>query len=323
MQAEELERLGKFYEAEIINSDLNKIYKELVDQTKQEKKPDSIIGRVVVDTFGLIVLYFLLFTLCDFTRAVITDSTFFGFKWLFFGPYYFFTKAPLMTRIWKSKKFLEDLSEAKSGGLVYDPQKTCTQEGEIYKAACNLNQANPHKHPVRDHMGDGMDWIIRHTIGKSFGGILGNSNCEDQSTTVAYDCANERLMKAWDCYQFVCDQYDLPDRAPTIDYPNVAASYHHQIQGWSSQSANAYLMYYEIYIALYDIGSDVIGDSSRPRNLNTSFDSNYNYCYSGATLFITGFVPPPWWIAEGGFQKEPCYFQDNYTNHLLDYWDPV
>ena len=333
MQADkqDLAKLYNYEESQVINKDLENIYKLMEKEFKRSKHPDSIVQRIFVDTFGVIVLYLVFFFLCDFTRSAILRTPYFGLTWLIFGPYYFFTGAPFMTRIWKSKKFLEDLAEASSDGLTYDPSKTCTQEGTYYKIGCEKEENHPHNHPVRDHLGKGLDWILRHSIGQHLGGVLGNSTCQDQSTTIAKDCANQRLQRAWNCYLFICNQHGVVNVAPNIDWPNTINSGNQQTRGWDTRSIQAYTLYSEVYNALYSVGSSVTGSASRPENLNPNFDVTNNYCINGATLFSypvrndppSGFGQPPWWIAEEGSYQGPCYYQNNYSNHLLDYWDPV
>lgn len=326
-----LGELYKYGAPLLINKDLNDMYKLMEKEFKYEKKPDSIVQRLFIDAFGVIVLYVFFFFLCDFTRSGIKHSSFYGIKWLFFGPYYYITKAPIMTRIWKSKKFLEDLAEAKSGDLEYDPQKTCTQEGAYYRLGCEKEENHPHRHPVRDNLGKGLDWVIRHTIGQHFGGVLGNATCQDQATTIARDCADQRLMKAWNCYLFVCAQHGVEYVAPSIDYPNTPSILSIQTSGWDDRSKQIYGLYYGVYTALYDVGSAGAGSNSRPTNLNPVFDVANNYCINGNTLFSypvhetpspSGFGTPPWYDRNQGV-LDVCYFQNNYTNHLLDYWDPV
>lgn len=329
-EEQRLDKLYKYGEPLVIDSDLNKMYKLMEKEFKQSKRPDSIIQRVFTDAFGIIILYILFFFLCDFTRSALTNSAFFGIKWLFFGPYYYFTGAPIMTRIWKSKKFLEDLAQAKSGDLEYDPRKTCTQEGQYYMIGCEKEENHPNRHPVKDNLGKGMDWILRHTVGQHLGGVLGNATCQDQSNTISRDCANQRLTKAWNCYLFICTQHGVANVASTIDWPNGANGTGQQTRGWDDRSKQAYGLYYDVYVALYDIGSVGSGSTtSRPTNLNPDFDSTNNYCINGLTLFSypvredppSGFGQPTWWQTEHGWQQDVCYYQNNYTNHLLDYWD--
>lgn len=325
MNMDKLDRLATYEELNAVNKDLTNIYKELSKQTDILEKPSGIADRLFVDLFGMIAIYLLMFFTCDITRSILTDEEFFGIKWLVFGPYYFFTNAPLMTRLWKSKKFLEDLADAKKdGGIEYDPSKTCTREGQIYRMACERDETHPHSHPLREKMGSGLDWLLRHTVGKHFGGLLGNATCEDQSTTIAQDCADNRLTRAWNCYLFICEQYRVGGQATDIDMPNLENSVQNQLMsGWDDKSKYAYQVYKDVYEALYDIGSTHSGSYQRPTNLNPTFDATNNYCINASFLFTTGlFARPNWWINGGGMTGQPpCYFQDNYTEHLLDYWD--
>lgn len=331
MENVNLGRLATFDELNSVNKDLTNIYKELQKQTKDLEKPSGIADRLFVDLFGVGAMYLLLFFTCDITRSIVLDEEMFGIKWLFFGPYYFFTNAPIMTRLWKSKKFLEDLSDAKKNGIEYDPQKTCTQEGRIYELACDREDNHPHQHPIRDNLGKGLDWVLRHTVGKHLGGLLGNATCQDQAETIARDCADNRLTRAWDCYLFLCEQHGVIHVAPSIDWPNTSDTASAQTHGWDSRSQQAYQAYYDVYLALYDVGMTSIGTNSRPSNLNPEFDATNAYTINGLTIFSypvredppSGFGTPPWWRAEDGWAQDKTYYQDNYTNHLLDYWDPV
>lgn len=323
MQREDLGRLARFEEARVINTDLDKIYDVLEKELKQSQKPDSIIGRFVVDGFGLLALYVLMFVLCDFTRSALTDGPYFGFKWIFFGPYYFFTKAPLLTRIWRSKKFLEDLAAFHNTQVDWPNARTCTSIGNSYTAGCN-NAEEHHNQPVRDHLGKGLDWILSHVLGDGIGKFLTNSTCAQQGTTIAHMCASDRLNAAWNCYLFVCQQHGVTHIAPQINYPNSSGDYNAQTQNWDSVSKDAYSPYYWVYTAIYDVGSTIIGNDHTPVNLNPDYDADNNYCYNAGYLFENHlFGVPPWWIAEGGPDKDKCYYQQHYTNHELDYWDPV
>jgi len=326
MQGEDLTRLAKFGEAKIINTDLENIYKVLEKELKQEKKPDSLIGRFVVDGFGLLALYVLLFVLCDFTRSILTDSGFFGFKWIIWGPYYFFTKAPLMTRIWKSKKFLEDLSDTKRGGLVWPNDESCSAVGQIYNAACSREQST-HRHPVRDSLGSGLDWILSHLLPDSVGQFINNNSCYQQGTTIADTCSEDRLQEAFDCYVFVCQAHGL-EKTASINAPNHTGTFEQQTSGWDDYSKKAYQVYYNVYTSIYLIGSSLNGGDETPENLNPATDYTNRYCYNVDILFYTApnvFGVPPWYTEArlNGEVDGPCYYQNHYKEHQLDYWDPV
>lgn len=324
MQGEDLGRLAKFGEASIINNDLEKIYDVLEKEFKQSKKPDSIVGRVIVDGFGLLVLYLLLFVACDFTRAALTDGPYFGFKWLIWGPYYFFTKAPLMTRVWKSKKFLEDLAsyETSDASVTWPNERTCSAIGTAYTAGCNVAQVH-HRKPIRDHLGRGLDWILSHIFGDTIGKFINNSTCAEQGITISHTCAADRVDAAYDCYTFFCGAYGMGHTADR-NGPNEPGDLEQQTRGWDNGSKQAYGKYYEVYTAIYDIGTTVHGTGGVPSNLNPAYDSTNNYCYNPSSLFATNiFYAPPWWGAEDGASKGPCYFQQSYRNHILDYFDPV
>lgn len=321
MQREDLGRLARFEEAKIINTDLEKIYKVLEKELKEEQKPDSIIGRFVVDGFGLIVLYVLLFVVCDLTRSMLTDGPFFGLKWLFFGPYYFFTKAPLMTRIWKSKKFLEELADFKDTQTDWPNERSCTSIGNSYTTGCNAEETT-HNHPVRDHLGHGLDWILSHFLSGKVGKFINNSTCEQQGSTIAHMCAGDRLTAAYDCYTFFCGVHDV-SHTFSKNGPNEGGSFDSQTRGYDFQTQEAYRRYYEVYTAIYDIGSTFTGHpDATPVNLNPNFDTLNQYCYNAASLFELGVFPtPPWFTSANGVQQGPCFYQQNYSVHRLDYWD--
>lgn len=320
MQTENLERLARFDEARIINNDLNQMYKILEKEFKQEQKPDSIVGRIMIDTFGVLALYFLLFVLCDFTRAALTDGPYFGFKWLIWGPYYFFTKAPLMTRIWKSKRFLEDLAGFQSQQVDWPNARTCTSIGTSYSTGCN-NAETHHRKPVRDHLGKGLDWILSHMLGDKIGKFINNATCDQQGTTISHACAADRVKACYDCYTFFCSAYGIRHVA-TQNHPNEGGDFDYQTGGWDGQSKEAYRKYYEVYCAVYDIGSTLFGNDHVPTNLNPEYDAFNNYCFNAGALFdALVFYRPNWWVTEDGYSKGPCYFQQNYVNHKLDYWD--
>ena len=322
-------KLYSFDELANINDELDKIDKGLQTQTNVMEKPDSIVQRVFVDFFGIITLYGLLFLMCDATQAIVNDTPLFGFEWLFFGPYYFFTKAPLLTRIWKSKKFLEDLSELNNAGIEWDPKQSCSMQGGTYTEACDREEDDHHNQPVRDKLGKGLDWFLRHTIGKHFGGILGNGDCYDQGITIAYECADQRATSAYNAYTFFCEQQGPVAIVATPDQPNAPGNFSQQTNGWDDRSKEAYQAYYDVYTAIYLIGSTNVGQHGRPDNLNPAFDATNNYCFNARTLYSIattnskGFGQPPWWVAANGQHQGPCYYQDNYTDHLFDYWDPI
>lgn len=322
MQAEQMERMAKFGEAKMINNDLDKIYGVLEKELKQSKKPDSIIGRFVVDGFGLIVLYLLLFTVCDFTRAMLTDGPFFGFKWLFFGPYYFFTKAPLMTRIWKSKKFLEDLADFKKTDYDWPNERTCTAIGASYTTGCNAEQ-DTGRQPIRDHLGGGLDWVLSHLLGGGkVGKFINNSTCQEQGNTISHMCAGDRLDAAYDCYSFFCSVNNVPHTF-SKNGPNEGGSFNNQTRGWDYLTQEAYRKYYDVYTAIYDIGSTFTGHpDATPVNLNPNYDPLNRYCYNAVALFdMHIFTAPPWFVAANGIEQGPCFYQQNYSMHKLDYWD--
>lgn len=323
MQNQRYDTLAKFEEANVINSDLEKIYDVLEKELKQEEKPNSIVGRVLVDGLGILVLYFLLFIACDLTRAGMTGGGFFGFKWLIWGPYYFFTKAPLMTRVWKSKKFLEDLSsyEGSDPSITWPNERTCTSIGQAYTTGCN-NAETHHNRPIRDHLGKGMDWILSHILGDNIGKFINNSTCEQQGATISHECASDRVDAAYDCYTFFCGAYGLGHVADR-NFPNEGGDFDYQTHGWDGNSKEAYRKYYEVYTSVYDIGTTVFGSSNVPSNLNPTYDDFNNYCFNAGALYAANWYAPPWWFAEGGPTKGPCFFQQNYKNHMLDFFDPV
>lgn len=310
------------------NKELDEVLKMMKKEFKYEKKPNSWVQRIFIDVFGAIVLYLFLFVACDFTRSVFTGSELFGFKWIIFGPYYFITDAPLLTRIWKSKKFLEDLSEVRQD-LRWPDTRSCSDIGDSYEAGCRIANIPHRHHPIRDHIGDGLDWVIRHTIGKHFGGILGNATCEDQGTTIGRECVRDRVQAAWDCYIFLCDIYDVSHRAEDINWPNTVASHAGYFNTWDDKSKQAYQPYYDCYTNLYDIGSTVIAGTGEPSNINTDPDpalNCYRYPSSNGYWYMN---KPPWYqsylsdLIHTGTAETPCYFQQNYKQHMLDWWDPV
>lgn len=322
------------------NYELEQVVDELNKQLANANKPTGIVDRVFVDLLGAGVLYFLLFTVCDITRSIITGGDFYGFKWLVWGPYYYFTGAPIMTRIWKSKKFLEDLSEAKNEGLEYDPSRSCLIIGEAYNTACQID-TNSQKHPVRDKIGDTVGWVIEHTIGKAFGGLLGNATCSEQGTTISRDCSTRRAQEIYACYLFFCSQYtDInPDHVATdYNWPNSVADGAAVFNNWNVYEKTAYKYYHDAYCKIFDIGSGFFGQTGEPNNLYPFFDNVNYYAYNVKDMYLGGvsnqpvFSVPPWWTAEatpllnGTTQQSEefiRYFQDHYLQHTLDFWDPV
>jgi hypothetical protein len=146
-----------------INSELQTLVNTENKELKEAEKPDGIVNRIFVDLFGILGLYLMLFVLCDLTRLVITGGELYGIKWIFWGPYYYFTEAPLLTRIWKSKKFLEDLADFDRGEHTWPNERNCLEIGADYRTGCDLESTSK-KHPIRDHLGSGLDWIIKHVF---------------------------------------------------------------------------------------------------------------------------------------------------------------
>ena len=333
-------------------AEINQSLNELVDinekELKESEKPSSIINRVFIDAFGIVGLYLMFFVLCDFTRRILAGGELFGIKWLFWGPYYYITDAPIMTRIWESKKFLEDLSEVRNGeGFEWQEDYSCTQIGNTYLTNCN--EQTFHNHPIRDKVGDGLDWVIRHTVGKHFGGLLGNASCEDQSTTIADDCAYDRIKAIWAGYNAFCDLYPslISRRASDLNWPNTVSNNSGDLHGWNNYEWSAYHLYYDCYLAIYDIGSTVFTGHGTPSNLNPDYDSQNYYCYNAYTLWYEQqpgaseylpFWPPPQWYTDWrvnyykeqglyGTTTQPnaeqrktmiLYWQQNFEQHRFD-----
>lgn len=317
-----------------INKELEDIDKTMNKELYQSKRPDSIVSRVFTDVFGVIGLYLMLFILSDFTRVILTGGSVFGIKWLFWGPYYYLTDAPLLTRVWESKKFLKDLAEVRNGdGFEWQENKSCTEIGNVYLENCNSETL--HNHPVRDKLGDGLDWFIRHTIGKHFGGFLGNGDCTDQSTTIAQDCAFDRVKALWAAYNGWCDQYPtlITHRALDINWPNTVSMSSGDIRNFNDYDKAAYQMYYEGYLKIYDIGSTVFTGHGTPENLNPDYDDTTYYCYNAQKLWQLGsysqngfgylnFPIPSWYYPSvnslADTKAQQMYFQMNYKDHIFD-----
>lgn len=322
-----------------INREIADIDKVLNKEMYQSNRPSGIVNRVFTDIFGVIGLYLMLFILSDFTRVILTGDSLFGIKWIFWGPYYYITDAPLLTRIWESKKFLKDLSELEgSEDFDWPDNNTCTQIGDTYLKNCN-EQTLKGKHPIREKLGDGLDWLIRHTIGKHFGGFIGNGNCTDQSTTIASDCAYDRITAIWGAYNGFCDLYPtwIHHRALDINWPNTVSMHSGDISQFNEYERAAYQMYYEGYLDIYDIGSTVFTGHGTPENLNPNYDTETYYSYNANKLWgLNGFNPPnnfaylqfpiPSWYPRFGWtdpssstwKDNQRYFQLNYKEHRFD-----
>lgn len=332
-----------------INQQLSDIDKTLNKEYYQSQRPTSIINRVFVDLFGVVGLYLMLFVLCDFTRVVIKGDSFFGLKWLFWGPYYYITDAPLLTRIWESKKFLKDLSEVRNDAdFVWPDEKSCTQIGNAYAQDCQHEKNSGKKHPIKDKVGDGLDWLIRHTVGQSFGGVLGNGDCTDQGSTIAKDCAYDRCLAIWKAYNLFCDQYDvIINRATDMNWPNERPWTGNMLNNapfssWNDHEKAAYQCYYDSYIKIYQIGSTAVGDDGVPHDLMPDYDHDNYYSFNAAVLFHssrielynpiylnTFFGAPVWWtngtnpIPESDMESFIRYFQLHIAEHTFDYWDTM
>ena len=329
------------YNAKTFNDYMSQMNSTIADMDKimnkelyESKRPDSIINRVFVDVFGVVGLYLMLFILSDITRSVLTGSKFLGIKWLFWGPYYYITDAPLLTRVWESKKFLKDLAEVRDGeGFSWDNNRSCSQVGDIYLQNCNEQTFK--NHPIRDKMGDGLDWFIRHTIGKHFGGLLGSSNCTDQSTTIADDCAWDRVQALWAAYNGFCDIYPtlIYHRATDINWPNTVSMNSGDLSHFTNEEKAAYQMYFDGYTKIYNIGSTVFTGHGTPSDLIDGYDGETFYCYNANKIWGLGsYNQPPnyawlnlqipsWYPREvyATTQKDyQMYFQLNYKAHRFD-----
>lgn len=323
-----------------INEELEDVDKLMNKEAYQETKPSGIIDRVFIDLFGVVGLYLMLFILSDFTRVILTGDQYFGIKWIFWGPYYYLTSAPLLTRVWESKKFLKDLAEVEGDAdFTWPDNNSCSTIGSTYKKNCEEGETR--NHPIRDKMGDGLDWLIRHTIGKHFGGILGNANCTDQSTTIANDCAFDRVKALWGAYNGFCDMYPtmITHRATDMNWPNTVSMNSGYISQFTDNDKAAYQMYYEGYLKIYDIGSTVFTGHGTPENLNPAYDSENFYCFNanklwgvngygnGDSFWYLGF-PIPGWYTEAlksdfygnpeSYKYNQRLFQLNYQQHRYD-----
>jgi len=294
MESVDIEKAVKLYTFDDLYRVAEDIDDQLQKQTDLLERPDSIVQRIFVDLFGSVALYTLLFLMCDITQSIINDTKLFGVEWFFFGPYYFFTGAPLMTRVWKSKKFLEDLSDLNRGGISFNIDQTCTTIGAHYKTECE-REGQPHQRPLRQKLGAGLDWLLRHTVGKHFGGIFGNATCEDQSTTIASDCAWDRVLALWGAYNGFCDLYPdlISRRAEDINWPNTVSMNSGYVSQFNDHEKAAYQMYFEGYTKIYDIGSTVFTGHGTPTNLITDYDDYTYYSYNVNKLWgLNGFMPP-------------------------------
>jgi hypothetical protein len=317
----QLSKLVTYEQYNEVDNDLQKIYKLMEKEFKQSKKPNSFAQRMFVDLFGVVVLYVTFFFLCDLTRSVLTDSGFFGIKWLFFGPYYFFTGAPFMTRIWRSKKFIEDLAEFRDANVQWQNNTTCTTIATNYTTGCNSEQRRPN-HPIRNNLGGGLDWVISHVVGNgALGGIIGESTCEEQGDTIGRTCADDRCTAAYNCYQFFCSVNNITHVCARQNSPNDPGTFDQQTRGWDDPSKYAYSMYYAVYTAIYRTGSIAHGGNFTPSDLNPDLDTVNQYCINPRPYFGVIFTAPNWFITEDGMNKGPTFFQQNYKNHELDYWD--
>lgn len=319
------------------NDYMSEINQELVDMDKilnkelyQSNRPSSIINRVFTDVFGVLGLYLMLFILSDFTRVILAGDSLHGIKWLFWGPYYYITDAPLLTRVWESKKFLKDLSEVRGDvDFAWPENNSCTDVGNTYKKNCE-EAGSQHTHPIKDKLGDGLDWLIRHTVGKHFGGFLGNGNCTDQSTTIAADCAYDRIRAAWGAYNGFCDIYPtlVTHRAMDINWPNTVSMSSGDMSHFSDHDKTAYQMYYDIYTAIYDIGSTIFTGHGTPENLNPDYDTTNYYSYNAEHLWgfdslhapSIKFEPVPSWYSQmratvSSSKDRILLFQENYSDN--------
>lgn len=333
------------YNPTTVNEYLQNINKDLADMDKimnkelyESKRPDSIVNRVFADVFGVVGLYLMLFILSDFTRAILTGDGLYGVKWLFWGPYYYLTDAPLLTRMWESKKFLKDLAEVKNDeDFAWPENKSCSQIGDTYKTNCDDQTVK--NHPIKDKMGDGLDWLIRHTIGKHLGGILGSGNCEDQSTTIAHDCAIDKADALFAAYNGFCDMYPtlIYNRATNVNYPN-GGSNPDGMNYWNDYEKAAYHVYFDGYNAIFDTGSAIHTSLDYPENLNPTYDGTAFYCYNANRVYGIGnyaggtedfgylnWPIPSWYPQEGWYATNSAeyksyqmFFQMNYKNHVYD-----
>lgn len=118
-----------------------KIYDELKDIerdvhpktfTMEYQDPGGWIRRGISDIFGVIIGYGLAFIIADFIRSTITHTPLFSLGWMYFGPMYYISGAPLLTSLWKSEVvFYED-----------EENNACIQTAEENYQTCRLGDGS-------------------------------------------------------------------------------------------------------------------------------------------------------------------------------------
>jgi hypothetical protein len=96
----------------------------------KEKPYQSWLSRLFTDILGVSVGYIGFFFILNFIRSGITRTPLYSWYWMYFGPWYYFTKAPLLTNEWQAEESL--LQDAEGNTCLQDARnnfENCRNEG--------------------------------------------------------------------------------------------------------------------------------------------------------------------------------------------------
>lgn len=98
-----------------------------------ERQPSSgsVLERLLKDVFGFFSGYFVFFILANLIRSAITKTKLYPIYWSFFGPYYFVSKAPLLTLKWnREAELLSDVASNQCLQSARSEHRECLERGE-------------------------------------------------------------------------------------------------------------------------------------------------------------------------------------------------
>lgn len=114
-------------------------YKKLVEIEKDirpplvetiNKEPQSWLSRIIADFFGVFIGYIGFFFILNFIRSSITHTPLYRWYWMYFGPYYFITKAPMLTNEWtREEELINDVEGSTCLQNAKNNYETCKSNG--------------------------------------------------------------------------------------------------------------------------------------------------------------------------------------------------
>lgn len=106
--------------------------------------PESYLQRGIQDVFGIATGYFIFFLCANLLRSAITHTQLYPMYWSLFGPYYYMTKAPILTMEWNEEaEMLSDVEGNQCLASARDTHKQCREDGgSIFKCGAQKASSN-------------------------------------------------------------------------------------------------------------------------------------------------------------------------------------